>query len=253
MKIIFAGTGSGKASLTRENSSFLLGDDKSFILIDCGEGISKQLLQLDIPFDRIGAVVISHFHADHLAGLPGLITQMKLYGRKDDLQLFVPANLENTLNVILNSFFIFKEGLPFKLIINGINEGETVSLAGGMQFRGVRNSHINNKYNVDYVPEENFLSYSFLFSAGDKNIFYTADVGGSSDLLLFDEKADFIIAETTHIPHEKFLQMLVKYEPEKIILNHIDDENRTVNWLNSLDKKLKKYFTVAFDGMTLEI
>jgi len=94
MKIIFPGTGSGFVSLKRNHASLILKESKN-ILIDAGDGIVRALLFSNInPLD-IDIIIISHFHPDHFSGLASLITQMKLGGRKRELQIFcIKAMLE---------------------------------------------------------------------------------------------------------------------------------------------------------------
>lgn len=252
MRLLFLGTGSGKASSTRGFTSILLRDYQT-ILVDCGEGVSHSLIKHNIPFDEIGSIIISHLHFDHAAGLPGLLTQMKLAGRKSPLDIYVPAGLADILADMLRSFFIFSEGFPFKLRIAGFSFGEEVAINDSFIFKGMRNHHVSNKYKVEYFPEEKFVSASFLFKSGDKNIIYTSDVGNEGDLVTFDDRCDYLITETTHIPPEKLMQALVKYEPEKIILTHIDNEFKIDQWLQNHDKKIRKYFIVSHDGMEMSI
>lgn len=251
--MLFLGTGSGRASLTRGCSSLLFREKNNSVLIDCGEGISKALLQHNIAYSGIGSIVISHFHADHLAGLPGLITQMKLAGRNIPLNIFIPLNLKKTLENVFNSFLLFKESVSFPINIIEYASGETIKLNKDLSMKGVKNSHLSNKHNIEYISSDTFISSSFLFSLSEKNIFYTSDIGSAEDLFLFDEKVDYIISETTHIPPEKLLQALVKYEPETIFLTHIDDNTKIECWYNSIDKKIKKYFVISADGMELSI
>lgn len=253
MQILFLGTGSGRASLNRDHTSLLLRNENYSALIDCGDGISKSLLQNNISFNEIDSAIISHLHADHAAGLPSLLTQMKLKKRTKPINIYIHKELVEILKNILNSFFLFAEGLPFEVIITGYDFGSAININSKLAFKGVKNSHIYNKYNISYMAGEKFVSSSFLFSTPERNVYYSADAGGGEDLFLFDEKIDFIISETTHIQPEKFLQALVKYEPEKILLTHIDDEAKLTNWLNSIDKKIKKYFIVTCDGMSFNI
>jgi ribonuclease Z len=87
VNIIFLGTGSGKTSLKRHHSSLLISSQKHNLLVDCGDGISSALIKQNISFCSIGAILISHMHADHYSGLASLITQMKLVGRKETLTI----------------------------------------------------------------------------------------------------------------------------------------------------------------------
>ncbi len=100
-EIKFIGTGSGKISLNRFHSSFLISTEKFNLLVDAGDGISKALLIQKIDFNSIDGILISHLHADHFSGLPSLIAQMKMNNREKDLSIF--AN-ENLINFIKDQF-----------------------------------------------------------------------------------------------------------------------------------------------------
>ena len=251
MQILFLGTSSARASLTRGNSAALLKYGGNGLLIDCGEGVSRALLERSIPLDAINSVFISHFHADHSAGLPGLITRMKLEGRTIPLNIYLHKNLEESLWQMLNLFLLFKENIPFALEICGVEEGHVIDYKPGVSFKCLRNSHLANKYQIGYVPEERFVSAGFLFSLNNISILFTSDIEDIKDILCLEEKLDYIITEAAHIPPEKLLQAFVKYEPEKIIVTHIVDENKIDLWYANLDKKIKKFFIVAFDGMEI--
>ena len=73
------------------------------ILIDCGEGCQLTLRKLKLKFQRIKTVLISHMHADHVMGLPGLIASMNLLGRKTAIEIFGPEELERFVNTIWHS------------------------------------------------------------------------------------------------------------------------------------------------------
>ena len=65
------------------------------ILIDAGEGVQLTLRKQRLKFQRIRTVLISHMHADHVMGLPGLIASMNLLGRKLELDVYGPQELES--------------------------------------------------------------------------------------------------------------------------------------------------------------
>jgi ribonuclease Z len=88
LEIKFLGTGSGKASLTRHHSSFLLSIGNYNLLVDAGDGISRAFLLQKIPFNSVDGILFSHFHPDHYAGIVSLIAQMKMESRENKLELF---------------------------------------------------------------------------------------------------------------------------------------------------------------------
>ena len=67
-------------------------------MIDCGEGTQIQLRKFRIRLARIHNIFISHLHGDHYFGLFGLINTFNLLGRKSDLHIYAPADLEEILD-----------------------------------------------------------------------------------------------------------------------------------------------------------
>ena len=126
MKIKFLGTGSGKTSLNRYHSSFLLSSSNHNLLVDCGDGISKAILKQNINFNSIDSILISHFHADHFSGLPSLITQMKLTSRKNDLTIYVQLSEKDFLEDFIFHSYLFKERMAFNFNIVSFDEEKEI-------------------------------------------------------------------------------------------------------------------------------
>lgn len=68
-------------------------------LVDCGEGTQIRLQQMNIGWAKIKHIFISHLHGDHYYGLIGLVTTMNLLGRKQDLHIYGPPELEEILHI----------------------------------------------------------------------------------------------------------------------------------------------------------
>ena len=82
-----------------------------FVLIDCGEGTQVTLKMLGWGFKNIDAIMFTHFHADHIAGLPGLLLTIGNSGRTEPLTLIGPKGLEA---VVMGLTVIARE-IPFSL------------------------------------------------------------------------------------------------------------------------------------------
>ena len=67
-------------------------------LIDCGEGTQLQIRKYGKKLQRIERIFISHCHADHILGLPGLIATMSLLGRTNDISIYCPPALKELLD-----------------------------------------------------------------------------------------------------------------------------------------------------------
>lgn len=72
-------------------------------LLDCGEGTQIQLRKYKISFQRIDRIFISHLHADHFLGLPGLLSTMDLLGRTNELHIHVFEELNIFMTGFLNA------------------------------------------------------------------------------------------------------------------------------------------------------
>ncbi len=70
-------------------------------MIDCGEATQMQLRKNHFRIQRINHIFITHLHGDHYLGLIGLISTMHLLGRKNDLFIFAPKELEEIINLQL--------------------------------------------------------------------------------------------------------------------------------------------------------
>ena len=125
--ITFLGTVSGIPSLTRNHSSIVLEhftDDRRVFLFDCGEGTQKQLMKSGVSFMAIDKIFITHWHADHFAGLIPFIQTMNLEKRERPLFVFGPEAERFVSNIMDMGYF----GLRFPLKpINVPFEGDEIT------------------------------------------------------------------------------------------------------------------------------
>jgi ribonuclease Z len=253
MKIKILGTGSGKTSLNRHHSSFLISSSKHSLLVDCGDGISKAILSQKININSIDSILISHFHADHFSGLPSLITQMKLLSRKNDLTIFVHSSEKDFLEDFIFHSYLFKERMTFNLKIISFDEGKEILLSDHFRFTSKLNSHLDKNRKYDQVNKLGFASLSFLFKDDENSVIYSGDIGSENDLYLFNQKVDWFITETTHIKIESLADILDKLNTAKLILTHIGDdlEERIKIFYQSLPDDIKSRLILAFDGLEI--
>lgn len=255
MKLKFIGTSSGQTNPNRNHSAILFENNSSKILIDCGDGISRSLLHLNISANQIEKIIISHFHADHIAGLPSLLTQMIISKRNTSIDIYVPKGLLNTLRNYLRSNFLFIEKYEFKIELHEFDLNKECKIDKGFKFIAKQNSHISNKQNLK-IKNIEFVSVSFLFKINIKNIFYTADIGSANDLILFEKfNIDTFICESTHISLKEIENYIINRKIKRTLLTHINysDEKLISDWHKNLSKFLVAKVKIAFDGMNIKI
>ncbi|MBI5355134.1 MAG: MBL fold metallo-hydrolase, partial [Candidatus Aenigmarchaeota archaeon] len=82
MDITFLGTGSSIPTKDRSHPSVLLEYEGDSVLFDCGEGAQRQFVLAKKSFMKVSKIFITHWHADHFAGLPTLLHSMHLDRRE---------------------------------------------------------------------------------------------------------------------------------------------------------------------------
>jgi ribonuclease Z len=102
--------------------------DGKILLIDCGEGTQVPLKIAGFGFKAIEAICFTHYHADHTAGLPGLLLTIGNSGRREPLTLIGPPGLER----IVVGLTVIAPQLPYELRLiecSGVNP-DSVSIGG---------------------------------------------------------------------------------------------------------------------------
>ena len=96
LSIFFAGTGGSVPTARRGLPAVLVRRSGEKLLFDCGEGTQRQLLK-SVGLADLDAVFITHFHADHWLGLPGMLKSLALRGREEPLVVNGPPGLESLM------------------------------------------------------------------------------------------------------------------------------------------------------------
>lgn len=101
MKAIVLGTSASTPAKDRNLSSVLVSFNGRNFLFDCPEGTQRQIMQSSASFMKVDFVFLSHFHADHVLGLPGLLATMEMLERQEVLKIFGPEGIEKKVELAL--------------------------------------------------------------------------------------------------------------------------------------------------------
>ena len=74
------------------------------LLFDCGEGTQRQLLRSTVGLVELHEVFLTHYHADHYLGLPGMLKTFALRGRELPLTIYGPAGLDELFAALRRIF-----------------------------------------------------------------------------------------------------------------------------------------------------
>ncbi len=104
VEITFLGTGCMQPTKLRNHAGVLLRHDVEHILFDCGEGIQRQMRIASVKPSKITRLCISHFHGDHVFGIPGLLSSMGADQFASKLHIYGPLGTKKYLDNLLQSF-----------------------------------------------------------------------------------------------------------------------------------------------------
>jgi ribonuclease Z len=106
-------------------------------LLDCGEGTQIPWKALGWGFRQLGAICFSHMHADHVAGLPGVLFMVAHAGRTEPLDIYGPPGT----TYVVDGLRRIAAELPFAVHIHELKGGERFELPGGLHGSCLRAAH----------------------------------------------------------------------------------------------------------------
>lgn len=111
LKVTLLGTGGMMPLKSRALASAMICCGGHNLLIDCGEGTQVQIRECGLTFKPIDGLLITHFHGDHVSGLPGLLLSMGNQGREAPLTIAGPLGVKRVVDCLR----VIAPGLPFAI------------------------------------------------------------------------------------------------------------------------------------------
>ncbi len=235
-ELTILGTTAGVPTKERGHSAIALKYESEIFLFDCGENTQRQMKIADLSIVKTKAIFITHWHADHFAGLLGLLQTMTLLERKEPLHIFGPQPAQKVIDAIREIDTLAHLGhrgdLGYELIVTEIRSGkvyegekfvvEAIPAAHSIAGISYKFSEKDKpgRFNVKEAkklglkpPQFGELQRGNSAKVGDKiikpsdvmgeprpglRIVYTGDTGYNERLIKFAEGADLLMHEATY-------------------------------------------------------
>jgi ribonuclease Z len=126
LDVVFLGTAGSMPTARRAPSATLVRRGGERLLFDCGEGTQRQLLRSDVGLVELHEIFLTHFHADHFLGLPGMLKSFALRGREAPLTLYGPQGLDELLRSLRRIF----GRLSYEVAVIELSEGAALPREG---------------------------------------------------------------------------------------------------------------------------
>jgi ribonuclease Z len=122
LDVLFVGTSGSMPTAQRAPTALLVRRGGERLLFDCAEGTQRQLLRSGVGLIELREIFLTHYHADHFLGLPGMMKTFALRGRDVPLDIYGPPGLKNLFTVLRRIF----GKLTYPVNLNEVRAGDVL-------------------------------------------------------------------------------------------------------------------------------
>ena len=154
LRVTFLGTGGTLPTPDRNPSAIFINMQGDTMLFDCGEGTQQQMMRAKTGM-KLSSIFVTHYHADHFLGIPGLIQTMSFNGRTEPLDIYGPTWTKQFVNFLIELGYY---RLNFKINAHELKGGDVID-KGDYTIKAVETDH--GIPSIGYVLEEKPLPGRF--------------------------------------------------------------------------------------------
>jgi ribonuclease BN (tRNA processing enzyme) len=244
LQVNFLGSGDAFCASGRHQASYLLQSGQSTLLLDCGVTALASLKRSSIRADSIDAVLVSHLHGDHFAGIPFLLLEYTCCEpRSRPLLIVGPPETAERVHELYRAMYrdVGSDPLPFPL--------EFVELRPGSKARAGEAEVLP----FEVPHQKNGVSLGYRIRLGGRRVVYTGDTGWTEDLLRQSEDSDLLISECCffetrvpfHLDYPRLHENRHRFGTQRMVLSHLGRE--------VLARQGEVEIELALDGLTAAV
>jgi len=249
-KVIILGSSNAVPSIDHENTHLVIVGDERMILVDCVSNPIVRLEQAGIDFNRLTDIVITHFHPDHVSGMPLLLMNMWLLGRTKPLNIYGLHHAMDRLEQLMG-FYGWAEWPDFFSVgFYRLPEAEMAYVLDSKEFR-VHSSPVHHM-----IPT---IGLRVECKNPGKVLAYSCDTEPCEQTVRLAEGADILIHEAAgafygHSSAEQAGEIATKAEVGQLYLIHYPTGRfANGNLVEEASKTYKGNVIIAKDFMTIEL
>jgi len=214
------GSGDGKPQAGRKPTAILVTGGNGALLIDAGDGVARTLAEPEFAGLEIRTILLTHNHADHVAGLPFLFQAFKAQKRKTPLQILAPGGLGAALVSWLGALRMAPEKLPFQLTVSRLGAG-IIATDAGHHLDIWKTDHLGD---ADGTDDECF---GVTIEVGESSWIFSSDLASLEPLRGRLKGIEGLIVETAHVEPVEAVKLAKASGVKQVILTHVPSERST--------------------------
>jgi ribonuclease BN (tRNA processing enzyme) len=182
----------------RSNPSTLILVDKVPYIVDCGSGVSRQLIAAGISLNRLRYIFITHHHSDHNLEYGGLLYNAWITGLPLKVDAYGPAGLQKMTQDFFN---YMKFDIDTRIVDEGRPDPRKVVVAHDFNAPGLVMQNEKVKVTsclVRHPPIKQ--AYAYRFDAKDRSVVVSGDTAYAPELADFAKGADVLVHEVMYLP-----------------------------------------------------
>jgi ribonuclease Z len=190
-RVIVLGSGTAISEEGHENTQLLIQQHERTVLVDCGNSPLIRLKKAGIQFNQVTDLILTHFHPDHVGGLPGFLVESWLMGRKNPLHIYGLAHTIDRTETLMGLFDWKKWPNLFPVTFHRLPDQE-MSLVIQSPTLQIYTSPVKHMVptvglRISFLPEEKVVAYScdtepcpqVIGLAQDADVLFHEATGGS--------------------------------------------------------------------------
>lgn len=232
--VTLLGTGTPQPVMERFGASTLVQAGSEILLFDAGRGCLQRLRQLNISYDKINGLFLTHLHSDHIVGLPDLwLTGWLVSRRVTPLNVFGPTGTQEMMNYLRKAFaFDIKMRVEDDKRVEDGSKFLVKEIQQGVIYQ--KNGVKVIAFLVDHFPVVPAFGYRIEYNG--HSVVLSGDTRYSENLIKFAKGADLLIHEVAIAP-----DTLSKSDPQYNILMHHTTPEQAAKVFNEVQPKLAAY------------
>jgi ribonuclease Z len=187
-KLFFLGTSNALPDENHENTHMVVVGEQRIVLIDCVDSTMLRLKKVGVDINRLSDLILTHFHPDHVSGVPKLLMDMWLMGRSLSLNIYGLNHTIDRIEVLMELYGWSKWPDFFPVVFNRLPLQEMISVLDCEEFR------------ILATPVQHFVPTIGLrieFLKSKKRVAYSCDTEPCPQVLRLAEGADLLVHEAS--------------------------------------------------------